>query len=129
VFGLARPAVGFFGQVDAYSGRSGASISGAKRGAIPLEVARHSAGERGADRPINGTVPHLAEWLLPVIRKRSFLSFSPAVVAAPAPSSLLKARRNPQHQNIPAKNGMVTLEGGGEPRRSKQRGSGLATFM
>jgi hypothetical protein len=26
VFGLARPAVGFFGQVDAYSGRSGASI-------------------------------------------------------------------------------------------------------
>lgn len=67
VFGLARPAVGFFGQVDAYSGRSGALI--------PARSGARFRWKWGADRPIKGTVPHLAEWLLPVIRKRSFLSF------------------------------------------------------
>jgi hypothetical protein len=36
---------------------------------------------------------------------------------------------NRPHQNISMKNCIVALEGGGEPRRSKQRGSGSATFM
>ena len=46
-------------------------------------------------------------------------------------SSAPKARSsvNHQDQNISAQNCIVALEGGREPRRWKQRGSGSATFM
>ena len=68
--------------------------------------------------------------MLSVIRKRSFLSLSPPLMA-PATSSAPKARSsvNHQQQNISAKNCIVAWKAGRRTPPLEQRGSGSATFM